>query len=222
MIELKICGLHPGDDVSFTTSPVVTHIGVIFVSASKRYVSPAEAKPLLQRVDASCQPIAVTVDLSLQQALEVLSESGATGIQLHGQEPPEMCEQLRNRGYTVWKALQVKDGVQTAQAVVEHIHAYQDCVDAVLLDAAPPKSVHAQVTGGHGSAFDWTILGPLKELQPSLPPLWIAGGLTPENVPELLAHFRPDGVDVSSGVEENGRKATQRILAMIEAVSRFD
>jgi phosphoribosylanthranilate isomerase len=87
-----------------------------------------------------------------------------------------------------------------------------------------PRTIHlldnrsAGVFGGSGGRFDWTILAALNPA----PPVIVAGGLTPENVEELIVRYKPWGVDVSSGVETLGQKDPAKILAFIHAVRQAD
>jgi len=143
--------------------------------------------------------------------------------QLHGNETPSDCRRLREQGRTVWKSISVPLQHADVNRLVEHILQYAEVVDAVLLDACPPKE-SGSVSGGHGVTWDWSSL---KEMAAAceggaLPPLWVAGGIRPDNVQTLLSNFRPHGVDVSSGVERDGRKDPKKIVELIKAVSRSE
>ena len=221
MTRIKVCGLQPEDDLNFVEDERVSHIGVIFVPESKRYVAPDCAAQLVNRVRGRARVMGVFSDASLNRVRSDLRQSGAHGAQLHGDETPDMCHRLRNEGYEVWKALRVFNE-ETAEELLDRISNYNGVVDGVLLDAAPPKGVPSGVTGGHGNAFNWGILSKLLLLakNQSLAPVWVAGGLNADNVKKLLEYFMPFGVDVSSGVETNGRKDPQRISAFIEAVKQ--
>ncbi len=222
MTGLKICGLQPGDDLSFTVNPVVTHTGIVFASLSRRYVSPADARALSDQLRTHTTVMGVFVNASLDDLLSVSATAGLDGVQLHGNEPVELCQTLREEGLVVWKALSVPRDNQGIPEFAQKARAYQGVVDALLLDAPPPKGADSQVTGGHGVAFDWRDLEVLtRELTNPRPPIWVAGGVTPENVGLLFDTFSPDGVDVSSGVEVSGRKSAQRIYALMEAVSHY-
>ncbi|MCL6632866.1 MAG: phosphoribosylanthranilate isomerase [Alicyclobacillus herbarius] len=217
---IKICGLQPGDDLSFTVHTQVQHVGFVFVSASRRYLSPEQARPLVRSLPASCTAVGVMVDEDIDRIEAICERAELRHVQLHGRETPEFCRQLKTRGYTVWKALSVPDRVEgdLAVAMANRIRPFLDTVDGILLDAAPPARAQT-VTGGHGRRFDWQVLPSLADLLGSKrPPLWIAGGIRPDNVGECLSLFVPDGLDVSSGVEVGGRKSPERIQALIQAV----
>lgn len=225
MTPIKVCGLKPGDDLTFTQHETITHIGVVFVPASKRYVSPNDARVLLSTKSESCTAMGVFVDSSETEITQTLTQAGINGAQLHGRESPELCRRLKSLGLTVWKSVSVPLAVgadePTINRLLEHTCPYLTVVDGILLDAAPPKGVASAMTGGHGTSFDWSILPIIFERlrTQSTVPVWVAGGLTPENVSRLLETCSPDGIDVSSGVEVAGRKSTVRIHDMIEAVA---
>jgi phosphoribosylanthranilate isomerase len=227
MMGLKICGLQAHDDVSFTAHPGVSHVGFVFVPSSRRYIRPEDAALLVNRLVEGTTPVGVVVDTSYDDIVRIATIAKIRAIQLHGSEPPELAERLRASGFTVWKAISVSsEGVPEGGNFEEFsgkLGAYAQVVDAILFDTAPPKTALPMVTGGHGRPFDWTILPELSEMvhahHPGLP-VWVAGGVTPENAPELLSNWRPSGIDVSSGVEVDGRKSIRRIQQMVEVVSR--
>lgn len=226
MTVLKVCGLRPGDDLSFV-GEVATHVGFVFVPASRRYVRPDEAGDMVDQLGQRATAVGVFVNEELDSILEIADRSGIQVAQLHGLESPEFCQRLQAHGIKVWKALSIPHTDVALASVVDELAPFVGSVDSLLLDAAPPKNAQVSVTGGHGMTFNWTVLPQIEvRLQERvtggrIPPLWIAGGLSPENVTTLLETYRPDGVDVSSGVEVMGRKSLQRIHAMIEAVNAY-
>jgi phosphoribosylanthranilate isomerase len=224
MTQLKICGVRPHDDLSFSSSPIVTHVGFVFVPASRRYVTPEQAHEMIERVDETCQSVGVFVDLTQADVETIAQTSGIDCIQLHGQESPQMCQNLRTAGYAVWKAIQVPNSLAERDRILHQIVQYAPHVDGLLFDTAPPKRADFGVSGGHGVAFDWSALPQViaqarTRTMTQLPPIWVAGGLHPKNVQSLLSTFSPFGLDVSSGVEEGTRKSNTKIMQMIEAVS---
>ncbi|RIV25672.1 phosphoribosylanthranilate isomerase [Alicyclobacillaceae bacterium I2511] len=228
--KIKICGLHPEDDFSFTDNERVAYSGFVFVPHSKRFVTPQQIKPVIQKINNRCQTMAVVAGMNLADIHEILSLSGITGVQLHGEEPPTWCDELRHNGYTVWKAIQVptatefrhRDLMQTK--VMREVSLYIHHVDGILLDASSPVRAPHGVTGGFGKPFAWDIIptvGSLLQAMVAPPHLWVAGGIHSGNVADLLSVWKPDGLDVSSGVEENGRKSIAKILELIEAVEEY-
>ncbi|MCL6593798.1 MAG: phosphoribosylanthranilate isomerase [Alicyclobacillus sp.] len=223
-VRIKICGLQPGDDLSFADHPLVTHVGVVFVPASRRYVAPQLAQSLVTQLAGRAAAVGVFVDAPRDELRSTATHCGLQVLQLHGSESPDLCAQLRSEGWQVWRSLAAGAASDSAEraSLVQLIRTFYGAVDAVLLDAAPPRGAAPGVNGGHGQRFDWAALPGLAAALADAGvhiPLWIAGGITPENTSELLSIFRPTGVDVSSGVETAGRKDLQRITALIKAVS---
>lgn len=177
---------------------------------------------MVEGLPASCRPVGVFVDEATESILHQVQVAGIQVAQLHGKETPETCQTVRATGVEVWKAISVPRDEATASSIFKQIEPYAQVVDAVLLDAAPPKHTDATVTGGHGTSFDWSVLQTVQaEVAKSFRvPLWIAGGLTPENVASLLGTCQPDGIDISSGVEIGGRKSLNRIEDLRKAVKR--
>ncbi len=226
MIHIKICGLQPGDDLSFTRYREITHVGFILVPASRRYVGPAEISVMAREVDASCKKVGVYVNDAPATVIDSAKMAGLDVVQLHGNEDLQSCRQLKRAGFQVWKALSMPVAKYGAETLAAQMVEYAPFVDAVLLDAAPPKGAQTSVTGGHGVQFDWARLRAVEDLLQKqsggvpLPPVWVAGGIRPDNVSSLLQEFTPYGIDVSSGVEVNQRKSIHQIEAMREAVKR--
>jgi phosphoribosylanthranilate isomerase len=134
---------------------------------------------------------------------EIVDECGIDLIQLSGGEPWGNCLQANRQ---VIKALHVRgdDDAASAMARMEAGSAM-----AVLLDRADPVAF-----GGTGHALDWTVAAGISAAMP----VWLAGGLTPENVVEAVNSARPWAVDVSSGVESEGEKDAAKVRAFIAAV----
>jgi phosphoribosylanthranilate isomerase len=136
---------------------------------------------------------------------ETVAIAGLNAVQLHGDESPEFCVQLRSQLNTtnpkikLIKALRVKD-----RSGLEQANLFCEVVDAVLLDAYDP-----QMAGGTGKTLDWQML---RDFRPACD-WWLAGGLSPENVADAIALLHPKGLDVSSGVE---RSAGDKDLTKIE------
>ncbi|WP_067935823.1 phosphoribosylanthranilate isomerase [Alicyclobacillus kakegawensis] len=221
-VRVKICGIQPGDDLSFTHTERIAYVGFIFVPASRRYVHPRQVPALVRSLPASCTPVGVVVDEEFDGVRQICDEAQIRHVQLHGRETPDFCRRLKSCGYTVWKSFSVPETVDgdAATVIADQIRPYLRTIDGILLDAAPPAAA-GSVTGGHGRRFDWSMLPRLADAlgaHGTRPPLWVAGGISPENVEQCLACFVPDGLDVSSGVEVNGRKSRARIDSLMKAL----
>jgi phosphoribosylanthranilate isomerase len=124
---------------------------------------------------------------------------------MHGDESPEFCRQLKTLlpQVELIKAIRVK----TPSCLTKSCE-YTDYVDALLLDA-----YHPQLLGGTGQTLNW---GNLAQFSPKIPWL-LAGGLNPDNILEALKQVKPDGVDLSSGVERSpGDKDLDKVALLFE------
>ncbi|WP_448578239.1 phosphoribosylanthranilate isomerase [Thermaurantiacus sp.] len=205
-VRVKICGLTTPDGV--VAAAKADALGFNFVPGSPRFLTPADARPLV----AFARPLAVGVFQDADDSL--IAQAVAAGIrvlQLHGAESPSRVAEVKARfGLPVWKAA----GVRTASDVLALARDFAHA-DALLLDARPPQG--SGIAGGHGVRFDWRIL---SEARPPMP--WIlAGGLTPETVGEAVRSTGAEFVDVASGVEEvPGVKSLARIQAFLAEARR--
>lgn len=192
-LRLKICGLRNPRQAAAVAALGADAIGVIAVASSPRHVQ-ADGRPGLfaavHAVAPACQGVLVVADPPAAQLPELEPARGHQVIQLHGEESPRMCRQLRQQlGCSVWKALRVRSPEDLQRA-----EAYVDAVDALLLDAWVPGQL-----GGTGHAL------PLEWLQDWRAPLpwWLAGGVRAARVAELCSRVQPVGLDASSGVERS-------------------
>ncbi len=209
MTLLKICGLRRPDQAQAVAELGVDAIGVIAVPGSPRYLEPPLRPALfaaVRRVRPGCRRVLVVADPGDADLAALEPQQGHDVIQLHGQETPEQCLALRRRfGLPLWKALRLRD-----PRLLESCDAWRGVVDGLLLDAWLPGQL-----GGTGQPIppEW-----LADFAPPLP-WWLAGGISPERVPALLAKLRPTGLDASSGVEEApGVKNLARVAELLAAV----
>lgn len=195
-------------------------IGLVF-APSKRQVTSAQAAEIIAQTRAVAmgggQPprtVGVFVDPTLETLAQVLAAAPLDIVQLHGAETPAFCKQVGDTfGVEVWRALSIPEDEEDDQAAAANrLSAYEGAVSTVLLDTAG---------GGTGRAFRWDRIPPYKEAARALGlQLFVAGGLTPDNVVSLISSYRPDGVDISSGVETDGVKNIDKIASFAERVYR--
>jgi phosphoribosylanthranilate isomerase len=187
----------------------VDAIGVIAVPGSPRFV-PAAQRPHLFAAMAAGQPdcfgVLVVADPSDDQLEELGAGRGHAVLQLHGSESVERCRELVQRlDVRLWKALRVRSPEDLESAA-----AYAGVVEALLLDAWQPGQLGGT---GHRIPTDW-----LEGFRPASP-WWLAGGVGPETVAELLDRLQPDGLDASSALEDRpGVKNLARVAALLAAV----
>ena len=198
---IKICGLTKLDQAQAIAQMGANALGFICVPSSPRYINASAIGQITSKLTNSnltsfsdrLDLVGVFLNASASEIYETLELGGLNAIQLHGDETPEFCYEMRShleqtKPYVkLIKALRVKD-----QAGLEQAKLFSDVVDVILLDAYDP-----QMAGGTGKTLDWQML---RDFRPNCP-WWLAGGLSPENVAEAIALVSPDGLDVSSGVE---------------------
>ncbi|PYS75192.1 MAG: phosphoribosylanthranilate isomerase [Acidobacteria bacterium] len=203
MALVKICGITNAEDALAAVEAGADLLGFNFYLKSPRYISPSEARRIAGALPESVGRVGVFVNETEPGAIaRAVSEAGVGAAQLHGDETPEFCAELV--GISVIKALRVGRGFGVEQA-----SRYK--TDAVLLDAYAEDA-----WGGTGRTFDWSVARRAREV---VPKLFLAGGLTPENVAEAVRAVRPFAVDVCSGVETSpGRKSFRLMRGFVEAV----
>lgn len=203
--RLKICGLRRPDQALAIATLGADAIGVIGVPSSPRFLDPRGRAALFEGLGAAfpgCRRVLVVADPGERDMEDLQPQHGHDVLQLHGSESPQRCAELRTSlGLEIWKALRIRSPEDLRRA-----SEFEGMVDALLLDAWT-----ADQLGGTGRRL------PLEWLEDFSPPMpwWLAGGVTPEVVGEILKRLRPDGLDVSSGVENApGEKNLERVRAL--------
>ncbi|MEW6574061.1 MAG: phosphoribosylanthranilate isomerase [Bacillota bacterium] len=210
-VRVKICGIRDAETAAVAVAAGADALGFVFAE-SKRKIAPETAREIISRLPPFVATVGVFVDAPREFVSEVADFCRLDAVQLHGTESPEYCLEL---GRKVIKAFGVRQkgilssgaatGGLLSEADLELIAAYHS-VSAVLLDTSVPG-----LAGGTGRTFDWGLLSGMRFQVP----LILAGGLTPENVAAAVRIARPYAVDVSSGVETDGRKDAAKIHVFI-------
>ena len=204
----KICGLSTPETLAAAIRHGASHVGFVFFAKSPRNLDPDQAAALIGQVPAHVGKVGVFVDPDDALLARAIA-AGLDAVQLHGQESPERVAAVRARHKVeVWKAIPVKTRADLAAA-----RSYRGAADRILYDAKTPKG--AELPGGMGLRFDWTLLDGFDHPLP-----WaLSGGLDAGNVAEAVRVTRARLVDVSSGVESApGVKDVERIAAFLKAV----
>ena len=189
MTQVKICGLSTVEAVETAVLAGADYIGFVF-AASKRQVSLEQAQELAKRVTGKTKIVGVFVSPSLEDLEQAIGQVPLDMVQIHGTFDEVLIPLI---SVPVIRAIQLSD--QEAQVSSQ--------ADYLLFDAP---------VAGSGQTFDWDLLKDQKIQQD----FFIAGGLTVDNVRQARETFQPYAVDVSSGVETDGRKDIEKIKAFIE------
>ena len=201
-LGVKICGITTPEDALVAQELGADYLGMILSQGFSRSILPDEAVDI--GLVAETPLVAVLVDESLDEAQRIAELSGASVIQLHGEENVEYVEELRRRGmWTIWKAVRVRDPEDVTRAV----EGLGTSVDGLLLDGWHPDR-----PGGSGVSFSWEGVRVMRDQIPSALKVIVAGGLTPGNVAYAVRVLRPDVVDVVSGVELNIRRKDPELI----------
>lgn len=209
MTDVKICGLKDLNHLTIAAASGARYAGYVFFPRSPRHLSRDQAASLVRQSPAPLTPVGLFVDPDDELLGDILGAVPLRVIQLHGKESPKRVAEIKTRyQLPVMKAISI-----AGPEDLDLLPQFEQVADWILFDAKAPAG--ADLPGGNGAVFDWTIL---KNISPRKP--WmLSGGLTAQNVAEALKVLKPDAVDVSSGVEEiPGLKSPDKIRAFIQAV----
>lgn len=206
-MRVKICGITRRDDAELAIELGAWAIGLIFHDPSPRRVELDAAVAIGAEFRRQAEVAGVFVNRELGEVAEIADACSLTMLQLHGDEGPVYCDEIRRRtGLKVMKAARVRDA-----ASLQALNAFRQ-VDYHLVDAH-----HPDLFGGTGVTFDWELL----KTRRSKVPLVLSGGLTPENVADAIRQTYPFAVDTASGTEASpGVKDPVKVKAFFRAAEQ--
>jgi phosphoribosylanthranilate isomerase len=203
MVKVKICGITNWSDARGAVEAGADFLGFNFYRESSRYIAPAAARRIVQRLPEGVASVGVFVNEPEPEMLAIARRVGLDYVQLHGDETPEIVSRM-GRSFRVIKAITVRDSFRVAQ-LANFMRA-----SSILLDG-----FDARLRGGTGKSFNWKLAKSAGRKRQ----IFLAGGLTPENAAEAVCAARPFAIDVCSGVESRpGKKDAARMRALIAAV----
>jgi phosphoribosylanthranilate isomerase len=198
MTRIKLCGLSRPCDIEAANALMPDYVGFVFAPQSRRYVTPRLAAELKGMLSPDIAAVGVFVNEAPEIVADLLNSGVIDIAQLHGDETEDDIRRLRQlTGRPLIRAFRI----QTAQ---DAEMAESSSADHVLLDSG----------AGTGNTFDWQLLRGVDR------PYFLAGGLTPDNVENAVRQLKPFAVDVSSGIETEGRKDAEKMAAFAAAVRR--
>ena len=204
-VRVKFCGITNLEDAEFAVNLGVAALGFVFYPESPRYVTPADARVIVDALPPFVSAVGLFVNESQDAVRAATDQSRIDTIQFHGDEPPEFCARF---GQPWIKAVPVRQASDISAAESAYAGAA-----GLLLDTHDPA-----LYGGTGKVFDWSMIGPQRRL-----PIILAGGLSSENLGAALEQVRPYAVDVSGGIElTKGRKDPAKMQAFMKVVREFN
>lgn len=208
MTRVKICGISEEEHALVAAEAGADYLGFVFAT-SRRQVTPDKAKHIVSTIRRLNKPpltAGVFVNEKPDEVNRIADYCRLDLVQLSGDENLDYCLKIKQPLIKVFHVSPEKTPGQL-KAEIASYNGRLDGQSVYLLDTHSK-----QAYGGTGSVFNWDIM---KQLPAKLP-VFIAGGLTPSNVSKLLEQYKPWGVDVSGGVETNGKKDSHKIRAFIE------
>lgn len=209
-MKVKVCGMKYPENIVKLAKCQPDLTGLIFYERSKRYVGDVLTHEKLEECRSGHSFVGVFVNASEANVSTIAEEYGLKWVQLHGDESPEMCAQLRASGLNVIKAIGLKS--KTDLDVCEH---YRGAVDFFLFDT------RTEQRGGSGRKFDWEII-----MNYDLGvPFFLSGGIGPEDVNALrkFGHEMLYGIDLNSRFEiEPGLKDIELIASFMNKIRQGD
>ncbi len=204
MTKIKICGMKSLDDISYVNEAKPDFIGFVFANG-KRKVAPDEALAMKRELDPLITAVGVFVDEDPKIVLDIVNAGIIDMIQLHGNEDKAYIDNLKSKtDKKIIKAARVKDKSSI-------IKAKDLGADYLLLD-----SYVKGINGGSGRSFDKSLIP--KDLDN----FFVAGGIKPEDIKEIISKYSPFAIDLSSGVETDGKKDRGKILKAVRMTREMD
>ncbi len=197
--KIKLCGLSRPVDIDYVNQAKPDYCGfIVNFPKSRRNVTPEQVRALTARLSGDIIPVGVFVDESVETVAGLLEDGTIAVAQLHGHEDEAYLAALRKlTAKPIWQAFQIRSAADLERAK-------SSTANLVLLDSGQ----------GSGVTLDWRILADFPR------PFVLAGGLTAENIPAAVQQVKPYAVDLSSGVETEGYKDYEKMLAAVAAVKK--
>jgi phosphoribosylanthranilate isomerase len=209
-MKIKICGMKYPDNIQEVADLYPDYMGFIFYDKSKRYVLDEQKEAFSSFIFNSALPVqkvGVFVNEEIKSIIRIATEYDMNILQLHGDETPEYCENLRLLGFTIIKAFGMHKDFDFAV-----LGEYADVCDYFLFDT------QSKEYGGTGNHFDWSLL---KQYDNSKP-VFLSGGLDINDIPtihDLLKDVTVHALDFNSKLEvEPGLKTVEKCKQVIDLV----
>ncbi|MDT8860006.1 phosphoribosylanthranilate isomerase [Alkalihalobacillus sp. MEB130] len=209
---LKLCGNHSEHDTNVTLSSNADYIGFVFAKSKRQVVREQVEAWLKQEGKKEKKLVALFVNEKIEQIEDAIKGLPIDIIQCHGDETAEEVKKINEQiQLPIWKAIHHQPDA------ISVMRKYEGLVSGYIVDCKVGDQ-----WGGTGVSFDWEYIPAyLEEGKRQGVPIFIAGGIRPDNVDKVL-EYGPDGIDVSSGIEDNGQKSKELISQLEERMKRYD
>jgi len=200
MVRIKICGITNEKDALWAVNLGADYVGFNFYKNSPRKISSRLAAQIIGKLPSFAQPVGVFVNEEVRIVKRIAEKCRLSLVQLHGEETPEYCRELQGQSprLKIIKVFKIRN-----RENLEGMERYD--VDYYLLDSYVPG-----IEGGTGEIFNWDLAMEAKQFDK---PIFLAGGLTPDNVTLAIEKVNPYGVDVASGVERTPRRKDYELMS---------
>jgi phosphoribosylanthranilate isomerase len=215
MTKIKICGITQVEDAVAATVAGADFLGLVFAPSKRRInmETGLQITAVIRSIDKRPLVAGVFVNLPASEVNETARYCRLDYVQLSGNEDWDYCKDI---DFPVIKVIHINDGCNSEQVIKEIGAGYKAFLKhkpVILLDTGK-----GNYFGGTGQTFDWNLAEEIAVAYPVI----VAGGLSPDNVNQLIKTARPWGVDVSSGVETNGTKDVGKIRSFIDTVRKTE
>ena len=201
----KICGLKEKDSILCCEANNVDFFGLIFYKKSPRNISYKNARELINfATDLRITPVGVFVNQGLSDLKDIITYLNLKYIQLHGDETQEYIDEIKKIfGIKIIKKFSIESEKDLIK--IDQINN----IDYLLFDYKPGSG---ELPGGNSKSFDWNLL---KNAHIKLP-WFVSGGINESNIKNIKKTLNPNGIDLSSGVEESlGKKSNKKINKLL-------
>ncbi len=207
-MNIKVCGITEMKQLQQLDGLDIDFAGLIFYKDSPRYIGDKIDKNALKRADLDIRKVGIFVNPEMIEVLDAIDEYGLDAVQLHGEENPELCEDISTEAEVI-KAFRITEGVDVDKLVA----SYDSVCDYYLFDTGGLK----ESIGGTGKQFDWNLLTKAKIEKP----FFLSGGISVEDAARIKSFKHPDlfGVDINSRFELSpGLKDMKLVLQFRQAL----
>jgi len=202
-MKLKVCGMRDAANLESLVSLKPDCIGFIFYEKSPRYVGGELDAEVVRRIPASIKKVGVFVNSNPDHIMKIVKQYDLQYVQLHGNEMPDFCRILRQKGLSIIKSFAVDNDFNFAM-----LNNYKPFCDLFLFDTKGDSH------GGNGVAFDWNILRDYDREKP----FFLSGGISNENIGQLLALAAQVPI---YGIDVNSRYETAPGLKDVEEIDKL-